>query len=300
MELDSIIKLKKEKNFTVLAHNYQLGEVQEIADFVGDSLELSRIAREVKTEKILFAGVRFMAETAKLLSPEKKVVFPVMDAGCEMADMVSANLLKKMKSEHPNAAVVAYVNTTAEIKSLSDICCTSSNAVKIVNSLENEEIIFIPDKNLAAFVQRQTKKRIFPYNGWCYVHNQIKIKDVLRARDLHPGAKLMIHPEAPEEVQLLADYVLSTGGMQKTAGEDNANEFIVGTERGMVYRLKKLYPHKIFHLLREEMPLTCYNMKKTRLNDVKRALTDEENEIVIDDAVKEKALSAIERMLQIK
>ena len=297
---EKIALMKREKDFTILAHNYQTKEVQDIADFTGDSLELSRITREIKTKKILFAGVRFMAETAKLLSPDKKVVLPVEDAGCEMADMVQLKVLERMRREHPNAAVVAYVNTTAEVKAASDICCTSSNAVKVVNSLENDELIFLPDKNLAAFVARQTKKKIIPYNGWCYVHNQIKEEDVLNARRKHPLSKLMIHPEAPENIQLMADYVLSTGEMQRKAGEDDLDEFIVGTEEGMAYKLKKLYPEKKFYLLREENPLTCSNMKKTTLDGILTALEKEQFEIIIEENVREKALRAIERMLEIK
>jgi len=296
---DNVLSLKREKKYVILAHNYQRGEVQDIADFIGDSLELSRKARETENEKILFAGVKFMAETAKILSPEKKVILPVIDAGCEMASMVNAETLEKMKREHPKAAVVAYVNTTAEIKALSDVCCTSANAVKVAESVESDEIIFLPDKNLASFVARRTKKRIIPYNGWCYVHSQITENDVEEARMLYPKAKLLIHPESPENIQLLADYVLSTGGMQRIAGEDSSEEFIVGTEEGMAYRLSKLYPKKKFHLLREKNPLICFNMKKTALKDVERALMEESFEIEIEKETGRRAALAIERMLEI-
>ncbi|HAV92088.1 TPA: quinolinate synthase [candidate division WOR-3 bacterium] len=294
-----IIRLKKKKNITILSHNYQKGEIQDIADFVGDSLELAKMARGIESSKILFAGVRFMAETAKILSPEKRVILPVIEAGCEMADMVDIEALKRMKSKNPKAAVVAYVNTTAEVKALSDICCTSANAVKIVNSLTEDEIIFLPDKNLAAFVQRQTSKKIIPYNGWCYVHDQINENDISRAREKYPNAILFIHPEARERIQLMADYVLSTGGMVKKAGELGDEEFIVGTEEGMIYRLKRLYPEKKFYALRDKPALRCVNMKKTRIEDIKIALKEESPEITLDSSVIESAGRAIERMLKL-
>jgi len=294
---EDIIRLKKRKGITIFCHNYQTGDIQDISDFVGDSLELSKKAQRVESSKILFAGVRFMAETAKILSPMKKIIFPIMEAGCKMADMVDIDLLRKMKKENPNAAVVAYVNTTAEVKSLSDVCCTSANAAKIVNSIKENEIIFLPDKNLASFVKRQTNKKIIPYNGWCYVHDQINENDILRAREKHANAVLFIHPEARENIQLMADYVLSTGGMVKKAGELKANEFIVGTEEGMVYRLKKLYPSKDFYSLREKPPLRCVNMKKTKIDDIKISLENEEPEIILNSKIIELAGKAIERML---
>lgn len=297
---NEIVKLKKEKNFLVIAHNYQIGDIQDVADFIGDSLELSKIIRDVDQKNIIFAGVRFMAETAKILAPEKNIILPVADAGCEMADMVDIQKVLKMQKKNPEAKTVAYVNTTAEVKSISDICCTSSNAILVVNSLDVKEVIFLPDKNLAAFVKRNTNKKIIPYDGYCYVHNQFNILDVKRAREKYPDAKILIHPEAPEDVQLLADEILSTGGMIKYPQKSDSFEFVIGTEEGILYRLKKLYPEKNFYPLRETPKALCVNMKKTTLNDILLALKKESGEkIFVEENIRLKALKSIERMLEI-
>jgi len=297
---NEIIKLKKEKNFLIIAHNYQIGDVQDVADFIGDSLELSKIIKDVEQKNIIFAGVRFMAETAKILAPEKNIILPVADAGCEMADMVDIQKVLKMQKKNPKAKTVAYVNTTAEVKAISDICCTSSNALLVVNSLDVEEVIFLPDKNLASYVKRNTDKKIIPYDGYCYVHNQFNILDVKRAREKYPDAKILIHPEAPEDVQLLSDEILSTGGMIKYPQKSDFFKFVIGTEDGMLYRLKKLYPEKIFYPLRENPRALCVNMKKTTLNDILLALRKESGEeIFVEENIRLKALESIEKMLEI-
>ncbi|MEO0236864.1 MAG: quinolinate synthase NadA [candidate division WOR-3 bacterium] len=298
---EEIIKLKKEKNFTIIAHNYQIGDVQDIADFVGDSLELSRIIKNVESKNVIFAGVRFMAETAKILSPEKNIILPVPSAGCEMADMVDIEEVKKIQKENPFAKTVSYVNTTALVKSISDICCTSANAIKVVNSLDAKEIIFLPDKNLASYVKRNTDKKIIIYQGFCYVHNQFNIFDIKRAREKYPDAVIMIHPEAPEEVQLLSDVILSTGGMINYPKDSKKKVFVVGTEEGLIYRLKKIYPDKIFYPLREKPKALCKNMKKTTLKDILLSLKGKGGEsISVEEGIRVKAYKAIERMLEIK
>lgn len=295
-----ILNLKKDRKFTIIAHNYQIGDVQDIADFVGDSLELSRIIKEIDKNNVIFAGVRFMAETAKIISPKKNIILPVPSAGCEMADMVDIEMVKKLQKENPYAKTVSYVNTTAVVKSISDICCTSANVVKVVNSLDAKEIIFLPDKNLASYVKRNTEKRIIVYDGYCYVHNQFNILDVKRARQKYPDALIMIHPEAPEDVQLSCDVILSTGGMIKYPEKSNKKEFIVGTEEGIIYRLKKFYPDKKFYPLREKPAVICKNMKKTTLKDILLSLQGEGGEkIEIQENVRVKALESIERMLKI-
>ncbi|MEO0235026.1 MAG: quinolinate synthase NadA [candidate division WOR-3 bacterium] len=298
---EEIIKLKKEKNFTIIAHNYQIGDVQDIADFVGDSLELSRIIKNVESKNVIFAGVRFMAETAKILSPEKNIILPVPSAGCEMADMVDIEEVKKIQKENPFAKTVSYVNTTALVKSISDICCTSANAIKVVNSLDAKEIIFLPDKNLASYVKRNTDKKIIIYQGFCYVHNQFNIFDIKRAREKYPDAVIMIHPEAPEEVQLLSDVILSTGGMINYPKDSKKKVFVVGTEEGLIYRLKKIYSDKIFYPLREKPKALCKNMKKTTVKDILLSLKGKGGEsISVEEGIRVKAYKAIERMLEIK
>lgn len=295
---EEIIKLKKEKNAIILAHNYQKAEVQDIADFVGDSLELSRISRDVKESVIVFAGVRFMAETAKILSSEKTVILPVSDATCAMAEMVEMEEVIKMKREHPNAKLVAYVNTTAEIKSIVDVCCTSSNAVNVVNGISGDEVIFLPDRNLADFVRANSKKKILAYPGWCYVHDMITAADIKNARKEFPESIVFIHPESRREVQIESDFVLSTGMMMKKAASLKGEDIIVGTEEGMVYRLKKEYPQNRYHVLKSKNPLICSNMKMTDVEDIHNALLKMSEKIEIDENIRVKAKRAIDEMLK--
>jgi len=290
-----ILRLKKEKGTVILVHNYQIGEIQDLADFLGDSLGLSREASRISEELIVFCGVTFMAETAKILSPGKKVLLPRKDAECPMAEMVNVEDLKKLKAKHPDAVVVTYVNSTAEVKAESDVCCTSANAVKIVQNIDAEEIIFTPDRNLASYVQRFTKKKIIPWEGFCYVHNQFTREEVIRAKEAHPRALLMVHPECQPEVIDLADKVLSTSGMVKVARESSAREFLVGTEEGMLYRLKKENPDKNFYSAGTAK--FCRGMKATRLKDLYKALLEEQYEIILPEDIMNKARMALERML---
>jgi len=290
--------LKKERRATILAHNYQIPEVQDIADLVGDSLELSRAAARLESEVIVFCGVDFMAETAAILSPQKKVLLPEKGAGCPMAHMVTPEQLRDMKAAYSEAAVVAYVNSSAEVKAESDICCTSANGVQVVNSLEEKQVIFVPDRNLAAYVARHTEKQIIPWNGYCYVHDHFTSNEVRAARVLHPEAEVLVHPECRPEVIDLADYAFSTSGMGRHAKASEKNEFIIGTEVGMLYRLKKDNPGKEFYPLSDKA--ICQNMKKTGLKKVLRALQTLEPRVTVPEEIAARANRAIERMLAIK
>jgi quinolinate synthase len=268
-----------------------------VADLVGDSLELSRAAARLDSEVIIFCGVDFMAETAALLSPQKRVVIPVKGAWCPMAHMITPEQLADLKALNPEAAVVCYVNSTVEIKAMSDICCTSANGVQVVNSLSQEEVIFVPDRNLAAYVARYTDKKIIPWNGYCYVHEHFTPGDVRAARALHPAAEVLVHPECRPEVIDLADYVYSTAGMGKHALASEAREFIIGTETGMIYKLKKENPEKEFYPLSENA--ICQNMKKTTLVEVLRALQTREPRVIVPEEIAAQARRAIERMLKV-
>jgi quinolinate synthase len=292
-----IQRLKAEKNAVILAHNYQIGEVQDMADYTGDSLGLSRQAAAAEAEVIVFCGVHFMAETAAILSPQKTVLLPDLHAGCPMADMITAAELRDWKKKYPGRKVVSYVNTTAEVKAESDICCTSSNAVKVVNSIGDDEILFVPDKNLAAYVARQTKKKIIAWDGYCYVHNRIYASDVLSRKRLYPGAEVWVHPECRPEVIDLADKVLSTGQMVKAAGETAAKEVIIGTEAGIIYRLRKENPATEFYPIKDLA--LCSNMKKITLIKVRKALEEMKFKIEVPAEISRKARGAIERMIKI-
>ena len=297
--LDSIIKLKVEKEAIILAHNYQIGEVQDIADFVGDSLQLSIEASKARGKIIVFCGVHFMAETAKILSPTKKVLLPDKNSGCPMADMISASQLQKLKNKHPGAVVVCYVNTSARVKALSDICCTSSNAVNVVKSIpKNKEIIFIPDKYLGSYVQSQTGREFILWNGYCPTHVMINVKEIIELKKEHPDAVVIVHPECTPDVIDIADKVASTGGMLKYAKESEKKNFIIGTEIGIIYRLKKENPDKTFY------PATgraiCPNMKLINLEKILWSLEDERYEIKVPQEIIEKARAAIDRMIAIK
>jgi len=293
-----IKELKKKRNAIILAHNYQLPEVQDIADFRGDSLELSRIAAKTEASVIVFCGVYFMAETASILSPDKKVIMPDIAAGCPMANMMNANDLRKLKQEHPRAAAVGYVNTSAEVKAELDYCCTSTNAVLIVNALKDKkEIIFIPDKYLADYVSKKSGRKLISWHGFCPTHVKILPEDVKREKKFHPKAKVMVHPECLSSVVALADAVLSTSQMSKYAKESPSKEFIVGTESGLVYRLKQDNPDKEFYLASERA--VCPNMKRTTQEKVLWALEELKDEVKVPENIRKKARLAIERMLAI-
>jgi len=292
---EKIIELKKEKDAVILAHNYQRPEIYEVADFLGDSLELALKAKQTREKMIVFCGVSFMAETAKILNPSKKVVHPDRLSACPMAAMPSIDDVTLLKKKNPKAAVVSYVNTTAEIKALSDACCTSSNAVKVVNSFEQSEIIFLPDKNLAAYVQTKTKKKIIPFDGHCYVHGRITPEKVKEAKMSYPRAEVVAHPECMMEVIKLADAVCSTSQMISYCRESRSKEFILATEEGMRNRLKLEIPSKSFY----SVGGTCIQMKKITLEKVLKALESGKEEVVLDEGTMEKARKALERMVSV-
>ncbi len=293
--VENIKRLKEEKKAVIIAHNYQPDEVQEIADFVGDSLELSRKAAEIEAEIIVFCGVHFMAETAKILGPEKKVIIPDLRARCPMADMVSGDDLRQMKKEYPGRSVVAYVNTTAEVKAETDVCCTSSNAVRVVSSLPDEEIIFVPDRNLADYVSRQTGKKLQVWDGYCPIHEDIRAKHIAKAKKLHPKAEVWAHPECRPEVLKLVDRILSTGQMVREALNSAAGEIIVATEVGILHRLRKENPGKNFYPARKRA--VCRNMKRINLKKVYEALLRERPEVIVDERTALRARESINRMV---
>ncbi len=294
---EKILQLKKEKNAVILAHNYQLGEVQDIADFIGDSLELARKAANLDADVIVFCGVDFMAETAAILSPEKKVLLPAADANCPMAEMINAGELRVLKERFPEAAVVCYVNTTAEVKAESDICCTSSNAVKVVESLDADKVIFVPDRNLGSYVARFTDKEIMPWEGFCFVHDRITPEDVKKARELHPDAEVLVHPECRAEVVGIADQVFSTSGMIKHVCKSDKRQFIIGTEVGILHRMKKDCPEKSCYPLSPQA--ICITMKRTDLGKVYRSLESLTPRVTVPEDVADRARLAIQRMLDI-
>lgn len=295
--IERIDALRKERGAVILAHNYQLGEVQDIADFTGDSLELSRKAAVTDARVIVFCGVHFMAETAKILSPDKTVLLPDPQAGCPMADMIDAEELREVKKRHPGVPVVAYVNTSAEVKAESTICCTSANAVRIVESLDSDTVLFVPDKSLGAYVASKTSKRVIPYCGFCPTHHRIMAQDVLNAKHEHPDAIVVAHPECTMEVLALADAIESTSGMLRYVRESSAGEFIMCTERGLLHPLKKQNPDKVFY---NPSPLNiCPNMKKITLEKVLWSLEDMRHAIVVAQDVAERARAAIEGMIAI-
>jgi quinolinate synthase len=319
---EKILELKHQRKAIILAHNYQRDEVQEIADFTGDSLELSRTASGIECDVIVFAGVNFMAESASILCPDKTVLLTEIEAGCPMADMIHVDTprwerksfpgfhnpppyiypkeftLKAIKAQHPGVPVVAYVNTTAEVKSESYICCTSANIVKVIESLPHETVISIPDKNLSMWAQKNTKKKVIAWDGFCHVHERVSPEDLKKAREEHPKALVMAHPECKLEVLEMADHVTSTSGMLRFAGSSSEKEFIVGTEIGLLYRLRKENPGKIFYPLRKDM--ICPNMKKTTLESILRALKENNYIITVPEEIRIPAKKALDRMLEIR
>ncbi len=290
-----INKLKKEKNAVILVHNYQRPEIYEVADFIGDSFELSKVAAQTNAKIIVFCGVDFMAETAKILNPRKIVLHPELAAQCTMARMVNLQELRELKKDYPKAAVVSYVNTNAETKAESDICCTSTNAVKIINSVKEKEVIFLPDKNLADYAQSRTNKKIIAWPGFCYVHQEILADTVKKAKQVKKDAKLLIHPECRQEVVKLADAVCSTNQMISYAKQCDAKEFIIVTEEGMVNRLKREIHGKTFYGIGG----TCVQMKRITLQSVLDALKFGKYEVSVDEKVRKKAEKALRRMLEV-
>jgi quinolinate synthase len=296
--VDRIGELKEKRKAIILAHNYQIGEVQDVADFVGDSLQLSQKAAKIKeAEVIVFCGVHFMAETAAILSPDKTVLIPEIKAGCPMADMITASELLEWKKRYPGRKVVCYVNTTAEVKAECDICCTSSNALKVVESADGDEVLFAPDKNLAAYVARFTEKKIIPWDGYCYVHHRILLRDLKEKKRLYPEAEVWAHPECRPEVIDLSDKILSTGKMIIEASKTEKKEIIVATETGIIYRMKKENPDKNFYPAKD-MAL-CANMKKINLKKVLRSLEEIIYKIEVPQVISQRARGAIQRMIEI-
>lgn len=296
--IEKINKLKKEKNAVILAHCYQNVEIDEVADYVGDSLYLSQMAAKTNADIIVFAGVYFMAQTAKILNPTRKVLLPRLESGCRMADMITLEQLREFKSKFPKMPTVCYINSTAEVKSECDICCTSSNAVKIVDSLKADEILFLPDTYLGKWVEAQLGNvKVNTYPGFCPTHMQIRDKDVIAAREKYPNALVLAHPECHQSVTAIADYVGSTTGIMKFAKESANKQFIIATEKGVVDRLKRDYPEKEFILIKDSV--ICPNMKWNTLTDIYNALDREEHEITVEEAMAQKALTCIDRMLEV-
>jgi len=281
----------------IVAHNYQIDEVQEIADFVGDSFYLSKVCAERPEEVIVFCGVHFMAESAKILSPHKKVLLPEIDAGCPLADMVTAEDVENLKKKYPDYSIVCYINSPASVKAKSDVICTSSNAVKIVREFPNDKIIFLPDKNLGSFVKKQVpEKDIILWEGFCITHYKIKKEDVEKAKSAHPNALVLVHPECRPEVVELADFVGSTKQIIDFATASKEKEFIIGTEMGVLYSLKKLNPDKKFYILHPGM--ICPNMKKNTLQSVRDALLYERYQIEVEEEIMQGAKKALAKMLE--
>jgi quinolinate synthase len=296
--INKINKIKEQKNAVIVAHTYQRDEVQEIADMVGDSFALSRYCASTDVDMVVFCGVHFMAESAKILSPEKTVLLTERDAGCPMADMVTAEALREFKKKYPTAAVVCYINSSAEVKAESDICCTSSNAVNVIKSIKQKDIIFVPDKNLGNYVAKMVPdKNIILWEGFCPTHHRVRADAVDTVKELHPDAIVLVHPECRLEVIEMADFVGSTKAIIEYATKSKHKKFIIGTEMGVLYSLKKNNPGKEFYLLSQSF--ICPNMKKTTLNSIFTSLNEEKYNIELDEGIIKKASTSLRRMLQI-
>jgi len=292
-----IARLKEELRAVIVAHNYQRPEVQDMADFVGDSLELARKCTQEDAEVVVFCGVHFMAETAAILNPERTVLLSEGSAGCPMADMINAAEVREWQQRYPGAAVVCYVNSSAEVKAESYICCTSANGVKVVDSVPRNEIIFVPDQNLGHYISTQTKKRLILYPGFCYVHHRIRPEQVEMAKRLHPEAQLIVHPECRPEVVALAEAALSTSQMLRYATASSHKSFIIGTEEGLLHRLREENPDKSFHLISNSQ--ICTDMKKTTLETVARTMELRQNVVTVPEEMRLRAKQAVDRMLAV-
>ena len=292
---DKILQLKKEKNAIILAHYYQRPEIQEVADVIGDSYYLSKIARDCEEDVIVFCGVKFMAESAKIMSPQKTILLPAIDAGCPMADMAEAEAVQKMKEKHPNAAVVAYINSSTEVKALSDVCVTSSSAEKIIGKIENDEIIFLPDKNLGGYIaEKFPNKKFILWDGFCITHARVNQNSIVELKNILEDVQVLVHPECEKEVRDLADYIGSTSGIIEHATISENKNYVVVTEEGILHELKKENPNKNFYAPGATM--TCINMKKTTLEDVYASLLHMKYEIKIDEDIRLKALNSLVNM----
>ncbi len=296
-KIEELVYLKKKRDAVILAHNYQIPEIHDVADYVGDSLDLSRMAAENDASVIVLCGVHFMAESAKMLAPDKTILLPEKLAGCPLADTISVEQLRSFKEKYPGLPVVTYINSTAAVKAESTVCCTSTNAVNVVSGLPEEKILFVPDRNLARYVAAKTDKEIIPWDGYCITHQRVSAGDVAKAKEAYPHAVIMVHPECPQEVTESADVVLSTGNMLKyVAGSDNSF-FVIGTEMGLIYRLKKENPGKEFYLL--SPGLICPNMKFTTLDKVINSLKNMETVITVPEDIREAAAATLQKMLEL-
>ncbi len=294
----AIMELKAQKDAVILAHYYQRDEIQEVADYIGDSLYLSQVAKKLDNKLLIFCGVHFMAETAKILSPEKKVLLPDLDAGCPMADMVNDQALRDYKEQNPEAKIICYVNSTAAVKALSDVCVTSTNAKKIAQNFVGEKLLYVPDQNLGNYLNEQIpglNMDLWP--GHCCIHNNLKVKQVDELKAAHPEAEVVIHPEANPDVVKMADFVGSTKALLDYVTASEQKEFIVGTERGILYAMRKQNPDKKFYLLTER--LTCRTMKLTTIDKVYDVLKNETNEIIVEPEIAKKAYKALDLMLEL-
>lgn len=297
--VEEILRLKRERNAVILAHVYQPEEIQEIADFTGDSFALSRQAAATDADTIVFCGVRFMAETANILSPDKVTLLPAADAGCQMFTDALEGQVRQARADHPDALIVSYVNTPASVKAMSDICCTSANAAAVVSSLpEDRDVIFIPDQNLGAWAEEQCERPLLKWRGGCPIHASLTVNDLRLARIKYPQALVLMHPECRAEVRELADYIGSTSGIINYAAKSEATEFIIATEEGVLYELTERCPHKKFHLASRH--LLCPNMKKTTLAKVRDALANMEPRVVVPPEIRERSAAALTKMLAIK
>ena len=297
--ITEINKLKREKNAVILAHCYQNIEIDEVADYVGDSLYLSQMAARTDADIIIFAGVYFMAQTAKILNPSKKVILPNLNAGCDMADMINLQQLREFKSKYPNIPTVCYINSTAEVKSECDICCTSSNAIQIVKSLNAPKVLFLPDRNLGRWVEKQLGNvEVITYNGYCPIHDRFDPFSIRETAYVYRNALVLAHPECPEDFSSRADYVGSTSGIMNFVKNSNEKQFIVATEKGVLDRLKRDNPNKQFYYI-HDVPSICQSMKLNTVLDIYYALKNETPEITVDEEIAQKALKCIERMLEV-
>jgi quinolinate synthase len=295
--VSDILDLKRKRQALIMAHNYQIPQIQDIADFVGDSLELAKTSKAIDSPMVVLCGVKFMAETAKILSPKKTILLPAPLAGCPLADTITPQDVVGLKNKYPGAWVVSYVNTSAEIKALSDVCCTSSNAISVVKNVPSDKVIFIPDKNLGWWVKKNVpEKTVITWNGFCYVHEQFSLEELKKSRKTFPDAEIIVHPECKKEILDAADYVASTAGILKRAKESSATKFIIGTEEGLIYKLQKENPEKEFYSL--GCAKTCVNMKQTTLNELYLSLKNEVHEVCLDAEIIKKATLALERMVQ--
>ena len=293
---ESVNRLKKQRNAVILAHVYQQGEVQDIADYVGDSLDLSRKAVQTNADVIVFCGVQFMAETAAILNPHKTVLLPDKNAGCGLADMATAQQVSAIKKQDPELKVVSYVNSSAELKAVSDICCTSANAVKVVNSLNSTKVLFVPDRNLGSHVAENSDKIIQLWDGYCYVHEQITLNDLITLHDEHPDAAIIVHPECTAPVRHLADFTGSTSQMSRYVKESKQKEFIVGTEMNFVYRLKADNSGKLFY----PVNTLCEGMNLISLEKIKWSLENMEYKVMVPNKIRAGAKIALDKMLEVK